>query len=384
MKFSLVQSELYRSLQLIAGVVPTKTTAHHLTSVLVEATSDGQLKFTGTDLDAFLVTHLHASVEEPGIAAIPARRFLEVVRELPGDVVEVRSNASGVSISCGQGKFRIVGPDPQEFPPVPELNEEKIFPVPTDVLTRLIHQSAYAASTDYTRTEQTAVYAHVVGGELRFVATNGHRLALSSHEGEYPQWEPVLIPTKALGVLQRLLSEAQESVSLTASKRYCLFNLGGTRLYTRLLDGPFPPYQQAIPSDCVKKARISRETLSSVLRRVVVFSESAAPMVKFPLHSQQLTVSAQAHDVGEADESLPVEYTGAEFKIGFNASYVLELMKTMNTEHIDMSFKEPTTAAVFQPVFEGRKPDLLCLVMPLRLADEGATEKVEAGSGGKG
>jgi DNA polymerase-3 subunit beta len=251
------------------------------------------------------------------------------------------------------------------------------------VLTRLIHQSAYAASTDYTRPEQTAVYVHVVGGELRFVATNGHRLALSIHEGEYPQWEPVLVPTKVLGILQRLLPEAQESVSLTASKRYCLFNLGGTRLYTRLLDGPFPPYQQAIPSDCNKKARIAREALSSVLRRVAVFSESATHMVKFHLQTNQLTVSAQAHDVGEADETLPAEYAGPEFKIGFNASYVLELMKTMSTEQVDLSLKEPTTAAVFQPVPEGRKPDLLCLVMPLRLADEGSPEKVGAGRDGK-
>jgi DNA polymerase-3 subunit beta len=382
MKFSLVQSELYRSLQLVAGVVPTKTAAHHLTSVLVEATTDGQLRFTGTDLDAFLVTHLHASVDEPGVAAVPARRFLEVVRELPGDLIDVRSSPSGVSISCGQGKFRIVGPDPQEFPPIPELNEEKIFPVPTDVLTRLIYQSAYAASTDYTRPEQTAVYVHVVGGELRFVATNGHRLALSMHEGDYPPWEPVLIPTKTLGVLLRLLTEAQESVSLTASKRYCLFNLGGTKLYTRLLDGPFPPYQQAVPSDCSKQLQISREALSSVLRRVSVFSESATHMVKFQLQPGQLTVSAQAHDVGEASEALPAEYSGSEFRIGFNASYVLDLMKTMSTEQVQINFKEATAAAVFQPVQEAGKPDLLCLVMPLRLADEATPERVGAGSDG--
>ena len=383
MKFSLVQSELYRSLQLVAGVVPTKTTTQHLTSVLVEATEDGQLRFTGTDLDTFLVTNLHATVEEPGIAAIPARRFLEVVRELPGDVVQIRSIASGISITCGQGKFRIVGPDPQEFPPVPELSEEKIFPVATEVLTRLIHQSVYAASTDYTRPEQTAVYVHVMNGDLRFVATNGHRLALAHHSGDYPQWEPVLVPTKAFAVLQRLLADAQESVSLTASKRYCLFNLGSTRLYTRLLDGPFPPYQQAIPAECDKKARVGRDVFTSVVRRVAVFSESATHMIKLQLSNGQMTLSAQAHDVGEADETLAAEYDGPVFRIGFNAAYLLDLLKTMSCDDVEISLKEPTTASIFQPLLASGKPDLLCLVMPLRLSDEPAAEGVPAGAEGR-
>jgi len=381
MKFSLVQSELYRSLQLVAGVVPTKTTTHHLTSVLVEATPEGELRFTGTDLDAFLVTQLHASVEEPGIAAIPARRFLEVVRELPGDVVQIRSSGGGITISCGQGKFRIVGPDAQEFPPVPELDEAKVFPIATDVLNRLIHQTVYAASTDFTRPEQTAVYVHVVGGDLRFVATNGHRLALASHAGDYPQWEPVLVPTKALTVLQRLLTEAQESVSVSASKRYCLFNLGSSRLYTRLLDGPFPPYQQAIPTDCDKRLQIGREVFGSVLRRVSVFSESATHMIKLELKPGELGLSAHAHDVGEALETVPARYDGPVFRIGFNAAYLLDLLKTVPAEEVEIAVKEPTTAATFQPVVEGGKAELLCLVMPLRLSDEPASEGVSAGVG---
>jgi DNA polymerase III subunit beta len=372
MKFSLVQSELYRSLQLVAGVVPTKTSAQHLTSVLVEATENGELRFTGTDLDAFLITTLHASVEQPGIAAIPARRFLEVVKELPGDIVEISSTASGISIKCGTGRFRIVGPDPQEFPPLPELNEEKVFAVSSDILARLAAQTAYAASTDYSRPEQTAVYAHVVGGDLRFVATNGHRLAMAFHAGDYPQsqWGDVLIPTKTLSILQRLLSEAQESVSISANKRYCLFNLGSTRLYTRLLDGPFPPYQQAIPSGCDKHADLDREALAAALRRVTVFSESATRMVKVTIDPGRLSLGAEAHDVGEASETISAEYEGPQFRIGFNGAYILDLLKTMITDRVRISFKDPGAASIFEPMPLEGKSDLLCLVMPLRLQDE--------------
>jgi DNA polymerase III subunit beta len=372
MKFSLVQSELFRSLQLVAGVVPSKSTAHHLTSVRIEASGDGQLTFTGTDLDTFLVTTLHATVEEPGVATIPARRFLEVVKELPSDIVQVRSIPSGISLSCGKGNFRLVGPDPEEFPPLPEINEDKVFGISAAVLDRLINQTAYAVSSDFTRAEQTAVYVHVVSGVLRFVATNGHRLARATHRGEYPNWGDTLIPPRALSIVQRLLPEAQESVSMTTSKRFCLFNLGSSRLYTRLIDGTFPPYDQAIPVDCNRKARINREALMSTLRRVLVFSESTTKMVKVSLEDGTLRLTSQTHDVGHADEPLPAEYSGEDFQIGFNGSYLLDLLRTMESEELEMAFRESTTAGVFTPVVTGEEPDLLCLVMPLRLPEESA------------
>ncbi len=372
MKFSLVQSELYRSLQLVAGVVPGKTTAHHLTSVLLDADSDGQLSFTGTDLDTFLVTRLHASVEQVGRVAVPARRFLEIVKELPSDVVVIESSGSRIRIICGKGRFSLVGVDPDEFPKVPELNEDKVFAVSADTLDRLIRQTMYAVSSDFTRPEQTAVYAHVMEGTLRFVATNGHRLAMASHEGDYPAWSDILIPPKALAVLQRLLPEAQESVSMTASKKYCLFNLGANRLYTRLLDGPFPPYEQAIPSNCDKRVRLDRETMISAFRRIAVFSETATRMVELHLREGTLLLSSQTHDVGEAEEPVPAEYSGGELSIGFNAAYILDLLRTMESRQVDVSFRSPTTAGVFSPHVPDGKPDLLCLVMPLRLPEKSA------------
>jgi DNA polymerase III subunit beta len=377
MKFSLVQSELYRSLQLVAGVVPTKTTAHHLTSVRIEAAADGQLSFIGTDLDTFLVTNLHATVEEPGVATIPAHRFLQVVKELPADVIQIKSIPSGISLSCGKGKFRLLGPDPTEFPPVPELVSDRVFALDSEVLDRLINQTAYAVSTDYTRAEQTAVYVHVQNGELRFVATNGHRLARASHRHDYPAWSDILLPPKALSVLQKLLPEAQESIGMSTSKRFCLFNLGASRLYTRLLDGTFPPYEQAIPSDADKKVRVQREPFTAALRRVAVFSESNTKMIRLSLDRGLLRLSAQAHDVGRAQDSIPAQYAGEVFHIGFNATYLLDLLRTMDSEEIELAFREPTTAGVITPVVEGGDPELLCLVMPLRLPEELPEEKEE-------
>ena len=368
MKFSLVQSELYRCLQLVSGVVPTRTSQPNLTSVRIEATAGGQLSLTGTDLDTFLVTYARASVEEPGVVTVPARRLLEIVKELPSDVVEIKSTASGISISCGAGKFKMVGPDPDEFPSAPEISEERVFAVEADALDQLIRKTSYAVSTDNTRAEMTGVYTHVLNGELRFVATDGHRLARASRAGDYPVWGDIIVPPKALSMLQRLLPDAQESVSLSTNKRYCLFNLGTCRLYTRLLDGHFPPYEDVI-SRCQpdKKARTNREEFLAAIRRVAVFSETLNKLIQLTLEPGQIRISVQTQNVGEAEDVVPCAYKGPSFSVGFNASYLLDLLRTIESEEVDLQFQSPTSAGIITPALESGEPDVLCLVMPLRL-----------------
>lgn len=377
MKFSLVQSELYRSLSLVAGVVPVRSNVPGLGSVRVEATADGLLSFMGTDLDTFLVTNARGSVEEAGVVTIPARRFLEIVKELPADLVEVKSTSSGISLRCGQGRFSLVGTDPDEFPPIPEISEESIFAVKAEVLDRLIRRTIYAVTTDFTRAELTAVYVKAAEGKLRFVATDGHRLARASHTEGYPDWGGVLVPPKALSLVQKQLPEAVESVSLSTSKRYCLFNLGNSRLYTRLLDGNYPPVEDVIPKDNNVRAEVNRELFMAALRRVSVISESSTKQIKLSLTPDGLTLSGQSQNVGEAEETLPASYAGDPFNIGYNATYLLELLRTMDVEEVLLSFKGPTSAGVFTPVVSEGEPDLLCLVMPLRLpGTEGTTPTV--------
>ena len=164
---------------------------------------------------------------------------------------------------------------------------------------------------------------------------------------------------------------------MTTSKRFCLFNLGTSRLYTRLLDGTFPPYEQAIPTDADKTLRVNREHLTSSLRRVAVFSETATKMVKLSLEPDLLRLTAQAHDVGRAQDTVVASYAGEPFQIGFNAVYLLDLLRTMDSEEITLAFREPTAAGIFTPVVKDGTPDLLCLVMPLRLPEESPEEKEE-------
>ncbi|MEZ4655694.1 MAG: DNA polymerase III subunit beta [Candidatus Eisenbacteria bacterium] len=366
MKFSLVQSELYRSLQMVAGVVPTRSNIQGLSSVRIEATSDGLLSFMGTDLDTFLVNNARGTVTEPGVVTVPARRFLDIVKELPADVVEVHSTTSGISINCAQGRFRIVGTDPEEFPPAPDISEDVIFAVKSDVLDRLIRQTSYAVTTDFTRAELTAVFVKASQGTLSFTATDSHRLARATHDNDYPDWGGILVPPKALTLIQRQLPEALESVSLSTSKRYCLFNLGSSRLYTRLLDGTYPPVDDVIPKNNDKKAVAAREPLMAALRRVAVMSESNTRQVKLSLTSGTLRLTVQTQNVGEADDTIPAQYEGEDFHIGYNASYLLDLLRTMETDEVQLAFQGPTTAGVFTPAGQ-EAPELFCLVMPLRL-----------------
>jgi DNA polymerase-3 subunit beta len=345
---------------------PARSNIQGLSSVHIEATTDGLLSFTGTDLDTFLVNSARGTVTEAGVVTVPARRFLDIVKELPADVVEIASTTSGISISCGQGKFRIVGTDPEEFPPAPDVSEDTIFAVRADVLDRLIRQTSYAVTTDFTRAELTAVFVKAARGTLTFTATDSHRLARATHENDYPDWGGILVPPKALTLVQRQLPEASESVSLSTSKRYCLFNLGNSRLYTRLLDGTYPPVDDVIPKNNEKKAVVTREPFMAALRRVAVMSESNTRQVKLSLAPSTLRLSVQTQNVGEADDTIEARYDGPEFHIGYNATYLLELLRTMESDEVELAFQGATSAGIFTPVSEG-SPDLFCLVMPLRL-----------------
>jgi DNA polymerase-3 subunit beta len=142
---------------------------------------------------------------------------LDIVKELPADVVDIVSTSSGITLSCGHGKYRLVGTDPEEFPSIPELAEEAIFAVPSDVIDRLIRQSAYAVTTDFTRAELTAVFVRAEAGTLTFTATDSHRLARALDRAEYPDWGGILVPPKALSLVQKLLVEAAQSIAISES-----------------------------------------------------------------------------------------------------------------------------------------------------------------------
>jgi len=369
MKFSLMQSELQRVLHLVVSVVPSKSTLPILETVLVEVEADGALVLTATDLDMSVRARRKAEVVEKGKAAVAARRLFDVVRELPEQEVTVSGDESGLTLTCGSGRYRFVGAPVDDFPGLPEISGEKDVEIEPQKLQRMIRQTLYAVSTDETRPELTGVFLEVREKELRLVATNGHRLARAGLQGSFNARQNLLLPPKALNQLLRLMGDWNGTVEVSGAKNYARFRLGETQLYSRLLEGPFPEYDRVIPKTNPLSAVIRRDDLIASLRRILVLSDSQTRQVRMALSGKQLQVLAEYQGAGEAAEDIAVDYSGEAMTIGYNGGYLLEMLKTFEGERIEMRFQSAISAGLFRPADETAEETLLCLVMPLRLPE---------------
>jgi DNA polymerase-3 subunit beta len=370
MDFSVVQSELLRTLHLVGSVVPAKSVLQSvLSSVVVRATDDGRVRLEGTDGDQYLRTELRATVEQPGAVAVQARRFLEIVKELPPSSLRLRLKGTSLEVSCGQGRFRLVTRSVEDFPVVPEIPDTQAVEIPGTELERLIRQTSYAVATDESRLELSGVLMEVAPREMRLVGTDGHRLARASYAFQSGHEWKVILPPRTLSTLQRLVPEAEGTVRISADARYARFDVGTNQLIGRLLGGEYPNYERVIPSGNDRKAIARTDAFLAVVRRVGIFSDSFTKRVTLSLEPSKVRVAVQTQDVGEAEEEIEAKYDGEAMRISYNASYLIDMLRTIESEEIEMAFKSSTQAGVFRPAGSGTE-EHLCLVMPLRLPDD--------------
>lgn len=377
MKFSIAQTQLQEALQVVSSAVPTRTTLPVLSNILVEA-EEGSIRLTASDMDLSIATRAHASVADTGSLTVPAKKLLELVRKLPKEELKVDAKELNLTVASKAGRFRFLCIRPDEFPATPDVPADATITLEADVLDRLVRRTVYSVSTDESRPALNGALMQVKEGELRVVATDGHRLARASYRPEKPLAAApkgdVILPLKALSQLARLIPAATGPVEIALSKNHARFTLGETTLTTKLIEGPFPNYEQVIPKQNTKRLRAGRDQLAAALERVSVFSDSLTRQVKLSLKENQLTLIVQTPDQGEATEELAVQYASEDLDIGYNASYLLDLLRTIDTDEVEMQLNTPVTAGLIVPAGgpeaqagKGRE-DLLCLVMPLRLA----------------
>ena len=369
MKFTLMQSDLQKALHLVASVVPSKSTLPILETVLIEAGAGGDLTLTTTDLDISVRAKRSAAVEEGGRVAVSARRLYDVVRELGDQELSLSGDESGLTLKCPSGRYRFVGAPVDDFPGLPEIAEEKQIVLEPARLENMIRQTLYAVSTDETRPELTGVFFSIEESEISLVATNGHRLSRAALQGAFKQKREMLFPPKALNQVLRLIPEAKGEVEINGAKNYGRFRIGATELYSRLLEGPFPDYQRVIPKTNTLRAEIQRGDLLASLRRILVLSDSQTRQIRMVIEPSRLQVLAEYQGAGEAMEELALEYSGEPLTIGYNGGYLLEMLKTFNSERVEMNFQSAVSAGLFRPLDKDPAESVLCLVMPLRLPE---------------
>ena len=370
MKLTITREQFQEGLVAVAASVPTKTTLPVLANLLLEASRDG-LRLSGTDLDIAVSTTVSASLDQEGAVTLPARKLVEIVRELPSNPISIiASGEQRVSIECGRSKFRLLGLPKEEFPAFPAVKFEGGWRAPARDLQKLIAHVAFAASTEESRPILNGVLWELRPERMRMVATNGHRLArmdvptTTAGGGQ----ADLIVPPKALEQIRRLFS-ADDEVEVARSENHLGFRSATTQIFTRLIEGPYPNYEQVIPRENDKTATADKAMLNAALRRMSIVASDQTHRIRMGFASGTCKLSVQTPDLGEAQEEVTVAYDGDPLEIGFNAAYLLEILKFIPTDEVRLTFKAPERAATIEPVGWNDPASFLTLVMPLRLVD---------------
>jgi DNA polymerase-3 subunit beta len=368
MKFTITREQLQSGLNAVMAAIPAKTTLPVLSNVLVEATKQG-LRLSGTDLDIAVSTTVPADVDAEGSVTLPAKKLADITRELPS--APIRITAAGeqrVSIECGRSKFKLLGLPREEFPSFPAVKFDGAWKAPAGVVHKLVGHVAFAASTEESRPILNGVLWELRPDRMRMVATNGHRLAKMDVPASGGSTADLIVPPKALEQIRRLFP-ADAEIEIAKSDNHLGFRSATTLVFSRLIEGPYPNYEQVIPRENDKVATVDKEAMAGALRRMSVVASDQTHRIRLAFSSGAVKFSVQTPDLGEAQDELALTYEGEPLEIGFNATYLLEILKYMPTDEVRVTFKAPERAATVEPVGWNDPASFMALVMPLRLVD---------------
>jgi DNA polymerase-3 subunit beta len=367
MKLTVTKQALLDGLQRIQNIVSSRVTLPVLSNVLLETTETGLL-LTATDLEVSVRTETPATVEKTGSTTLPAKRLLSIIRELPAEEIQLETDARNVtSIRSGQSFFKVFGLPKEEYPAFPSLEEKRGFSMKQGELKDGLKKTSYAISLDETRYVLNGILFSLRDGRLTLVATDGRRLALCDAElGEikYPAGHErdFIVPTKAISELQRLLVDDKE-VRLHVGDNLVAFDLGTTVLATKLVDGTYPNYRQVIPGEAKERVTIEREALLNSVRRVSLLSSDKTSSVRINFTKNNLDITANTPEVGEARESMAVVYRGRDISIAFNPEFLLDPLRNLANDEIHIELIDEMSPGVIKI-----NTPFLYVIMPMRVS----------------
>ncbi|HCA80451.1 MAG TPA: DNA polymerase III subunit beta [Bacteroidetes bacterium] len=369
MKFTVPSNELQKSLAKVSGVVPSKSTLPILENILFRL-SKNVLQLASTDLEVSMSALLDVKGSEDGSIAVPAKRLMETIRALPDIQLVFNADLSSnkVRMITEMGEYVLMGESSEEFPTIPQVKGEDKITLTGDVLRALIHRTVFAVSSDELRPAMTGVLLQVRDGQLRAVSTDGHRLVRLQYSGmKQPklQWD-IIVPAKALNLVSK--SVENETNTLAVDANHVQFTFGTTTLTSRVIEESYPNYESVIPGDNDKRLAVGRDLLLAAVRRVALYSSSTTHQVRCSLRKNELRVMAEDIDFGgEAKEKVPCDYSGEELEIGFNSTYLIDILSHLDGEEAEFKLGTSVRAAIITPAHQKPNEDLLMLVMPMRL-----------------
>lgn len=369
MKFSVTKESLLEGLQRTQNVVSTRTTLPVLSNVLLETTETG-IRLSTTDMEVALRCDIVATVEKPGATTLPARRLLNIIRELPADEIQIETDSKNISsIRSGQSFFKIYGLAHDDFPAFPEGKDAKTLRIKQSVLKDGLRKTSYAISMDETRYVLNGILFSFKENMLKLVATDGRRLAMFEEaidaEIAGTLEADFIVPTKAINELQRLLGGGVDMLTLSVSDNLVSFELNGSLLVTKLVDGNYPNYKQVIPNmeDVKEIITLEREPFHTCVKRVSLLSNEKTSSIRLNFTKNNIEVTSNTPEVGESKESIAVAYKGRDFSIAFNPEYLMDPLKALPNDEIKLRLIDEMSPGVIE-INSG----FLYVLMPMRVS----------------
>jgi DNA polymerase-3 subunit beta len=378
-KFEIQQEELQKALDIIANVVPAKTTLPILTCVLMEA-AEGKLHLSATNLDISITTATDkVEIKDEGKIAIPATKFVPFVRSLRPGTVTLAQTGDQIRLDAGKAKLTENTMNVAEYPALKELEEKDGVDLEAAMLIDMVNETSYSVSRDETRPALMGILWEVRSDGLTLVATDAHRLARSRRD---MQWslsgdKDMIVDTAGLRQLPRIVGalkddeEASGNLTMYMGENQLCFKAGPTVLYTRLLEGPFPDYNAVIPQNNDKEVTVDRSEFMEAIRRVSITADRITNQIRLGIENGRMEMTAKGTEGSRSEDEIPVSYEGEAVEIGFNYSYLQDILKNIKAETVVLSLRDAQSASLIKPVTEdGEETGLLCLLMPLRLAGD--------------
>jgi DNA polymerase-3 subunit beta len=369
MNLTITKEQILAGLQAVQNVVSTRTTLPILSNVLIRAEKD-RVEFTATDLDVTIACSVEAKVKKPGAATVPVKKLFGITRELNGSEIDLEVDEKNIcSIRCGASFYKIHGLGADEFPPLPKFKDDKKVSLQQETVKAMMRKTAFAVSTDESRYVLNGIFISLKDHKMTLVATDGRRLALVDEEVDISEKSSgeFIVPVKAVTELNRLMQDKGE-VEIKFGENQASFALKDDKgfsvlLITKLIEGNYPNYRQVIPSETKERIPLVREEFLQALRRAEIMTSEKANSVKLTFGKNNLAITANSPEVGEARETLAVNYKGKEMAIAFNPRYLIDALSALTEDEVFFELIDELSPGVLK--ING---PFLYVVMPMRLS----------------
>jgi DNA polymerase III subunit beta len=369
MQFVVSKQNLQKELAFVQGVVEKKNTIPVLSNILIESVGEGTIRLTGTDLDVTIRCDMDAEdISTPGSICVQARKLFEIARLLPdAPVTFKREDNDWVTVTCDKSRFKMVGIGRDAFPEVPSFKSAPTK-IAAGVIKGFVDRTIFAITQEESRYTLNGAKFILDENGAKMVTTDGHRLAYVERKGVSNDADAIdtLIPRKTLAELTKLSAGFDGEISLGMDGNHIFFEVGTRLLISRMLYGQFPNYEMVIPKSNDKSIKFDGALLNSAIRRVALMADERSHAIRFHVEPDQLVISSQNAEEGEASETIQTEYSGDETDIGFNAQYLQDFLNVVGDSAVSFEFKDGSSQAQMRPADNGDY-EYKYVIMPMRL-----------------